>query len=146
MTTTPAIAPSYDHGASDRPLLGETIGENFNRIAAAHADREALVDRPSGRRWTYAELHHDVLALAHGLLRLGIGQGDRIGIWAPTSPEWTPLQYAALPVGLRGRDDAPVTHVGEHGQLVRRTLRTGCILDVAAERRPGAGLVGTAGS
>jgi hypothetical protein len=29
--------PSYDHGASDRPLLGETIGENFNRIAAAHA-------------------------------------------------------------------------------------------------------------
>lgn len=28
---------SYDHGADDRPLLGE----NFNRIAAAHADREA---------------------------------------------------------------------------------------------------------
>ena len=137
MTTTPAIAPSYDHGASDRPLLGETIGENFNRIAATHADREALVDRPSGRRWTYAELHHDVLALAHGLLRLGIGQGDRVGIWAPTRPEWTLLQYAPLRIGLRGRDDAPVTHVGEHGQLVRRTLRTGCILDVAAERRPG---------
>ena len=94
MTTTPAIAPSYDHGASDRPLLGETIGENFNRIAAAHADREALVDRPSGRRWTYPELHRDVLALTHGLLRLGIGQGDRVGIWAPTSPDWTLLQYA----------------------------------------------------
>jgi len=99
MTTTPAIAPSYVHGASDRPLLGETIGENFNRIAATHADREALVDRPSGRRWTYAELHRDVLALARGLLRLGIGQGDRVGIWAPTSPDWTLLQYATAEIG-----------------------------------------------
>ena len=26
MTTTSAILPSYDHGAGDRPLLGETIG------------------------------------------------------------------------------------------------------------------------
>ena len=99
MTTTPSIAPSYDHGASDRPLLGETIGENFNQIAATHANREALVDRPSGRRWTYAELHRDVLALARGLLRLGIGQGDRVGIWAPTSPDWTLLQYATAEIG-----------------------------------------------
>jgi fatty-acyl-CoA synthase len=95
MTTT----ISYDHGADDRPLLGETIGENFDRIAAAHADREALVDRASGRRWTYAELHRDVLALAHGLLRLGIDKGDRVGIWAPTGPEWTLLQYATAEIG-----------------------------------------------
>ena len=97
--TTRTILPSYDYGASDWPLLGETIGENFNRIAATHADREALVDRPSGRRWTYAELHRDVLALAYGLLRLGIGQGDRVGIWAPTSPDWTLLQYATAEIG-----------------------------------------------
>ena len=56
MTTTPAIPPSYDHGAGDRPLLGETIGENFNQIATAHAHREALADLSTGRRWTYAEL------------------------------------------------------------------------------------------
>ena len=90
---------SYDHGAADRPLLGETIGENFDRIAAAHAGQEALVDRPSGRRWTYAELHRDVLALAHGLLRLGIDKGDRVGIWAPTCPEWALLQYATAEIG-----------------------------------------------
>jgi fatty-acyl-CoA synthase len=97
--TTSTILASYDHGASDRPLLGETIGENFNRIAAAHADRDALVDRPTGRRWTYAELHHDVLALAHGLLRLGIDKGDRVGIVAPNCPEWTILQYATAEIG-----------------------------------------------
>ena len=46
--------PSYSHGASGVPLLGETIGANLRRVAAAHPDREALVDVPSGRRWTYA--------------------------------------------------------------------------------------------
>jgi fatty-acyl-CoA synthase len=97
--TTSAIPPSYDNGASDRPLLGETIGDNFSRIAATHAGREALVDRPTGRRWTYAELHRDVQALAHGLLRLGIDKGDRVGIWAPNCPEWTILQYATAAIG-----------------------------------------------
>ncbi len=99
MTTTSAILPSYDYGARDRPLLGETIGENFHRIATTHANREALADRSTGRRWTYAELHRDVLALAHGLLRLGIDKGDRVGIWAPTCPEWTLLQYATAEIG-----------------------------------------------
>jgi fatty-acyl-CoA synthase len=99
MTTTPAILPSYDYGASDQPLLGETIGENFNRMATTHSDREALVDLSTGRRWTYAELHRDVLALAHGLLRLGIDKGDRVGIWAPACPEWTLLQYATAEIG-----------------------------------------------
>jgi fatty-acyl-CoA synthase len=99
MTTTSVNLPSYDHGASDRPLLGETIGENFNRTATAHAGREALVDWSAERRWTYAELRGDVLALAHGLLRLGIDKGDRVGIWAPTCPEWTILQYATAEIG-----------------------------------------------
>ena len=99
MTRTAAIMASYDHGASNQPLLGETIGENFNRIAMTHADREALVDRFTGRRWTYARLHHDVLALAHGLIRLGIDKGDRVGIWAPNCPEWTVLQYATAEIG-----------------------------------------------
>jgi fatty-acyl-CoA synthase len=99
MTRMAANTPSYDQGASDQPLLGETIGENFNRIAMAHADREALVDWFTGRRWTYARLHHDVLALAHGLIRLGIDKGDRVGIWAPNCPEWTVLQYATAEIG-----------------------------------------------
>jgi acyl-coenzyme A synthetase/AMP-(fatty) acid ligase len=55
MTRTAAIMASYDHGAGNQPLLGETIGENFNRMAMTHADREALVDRFTGRRWTYAK-------------------------------------------------------------------------------------------
>ena len=67
MPDAPAL-PSYGSGLSEAPLLGDTIGDNFDRTVAAHGDREALVDRSAGRRWTYRELAADVDALALGLL------------------------------------------------------------------------------
>ena len=38
-------------------------------------------------------------ALALGLLEMGIGQGDRVGIWAPNCAEWTLTQYATAKIG-----------------------------------------------
>ncbi|MGH3833284.1 MAG: AMP-binding protein [Pseudonocardiaceae bacterium] len=84
---------------SDVPLLGETIGDNFDRIATRCGAREALVDCPSGRRLTYSQLRAEVDALAHGLLAAGIGKGDRVGIWAPNCPEWLFTQYATAKIG-----------------------------------------------
>ena len=103
-----------------RAVLGETIGENFTRIAAAHADREALVHRPTGRRWTYAEPHRDVLALARGLLRLGIDKGDRVGIWAPNCPEWTILQYATAEIGAILVPINPAYRTSELGYVINQ--------------------------
>src|SRR5579859_1242883 len=91
--------PSYASGTSDVPLLGETIGDNFDRAVAADPDREALVEVPTGRRWTYAQLRADVDALALGLLADGVAKGDRVGIWAPNMAEWTLLQYATAKIG-----------------------------------------------
>ncbi|WP_137120664.1 AMP-binding protein [Segeticoccus rhizosphaerae] len=91
--------PSYASGTSDSPLLGDTIGDNLVRTAASFPDREALVDVPSGRRWTYAEFDRDVDALALGLLARGVAAGDRIGIWSPNGAEWTLLQYATAKIG-----------------------------------------------
>jgi fatty-acyl-CoA synthase len=90
---------SYGSGASDTALLGDTIGDNLARTAALVPDAEALVDVPSGRRWTYAALDRDVTALALGLLAGGVQAGDRVGIWSPNCPEWTLLQYASAKVG-----------------------------------------------
>ncbi|MEE2059522.1 AMP-binding protein [Rhodococcus artemisiae] len=95
---TPAL-PSYDSGAWDVPLLGDTIGDNLDRTVARHGDRDALVERATGRRWTYSEFAAEVDALALGLLRAGIGKGDRVGIWAPNCAEWTFVQYATAKVG-----------------------------------------------
>ena len=90
---------SYSSGASDKPLLSETIGANFSATVAAHGSREALVDRPSGRRWTYDELAAEVEAVALGLLALGVRTGDRVGIWAPNCAEWVFVQYATARIG-----------------------------------------------
>jgi fatty-acyl-CoA synthase len=94
-----SAALSYSSGESATPLLGDTIGGNFDETARVFADREALVDRPSGRRWTYTELAADVDALALGLLEMGVAKGDRVGIWAPNCAEWTLTQYATAKIG-----------------------------------------------
>ncbi|MBO0775529.1 MAG: AMP-binding protein [Actinobacteria bacterium] len=82
------------------PLLGETIGENLRRVTADFPDREAVVDVPSGRRWTYAQLDAGTDALARGLIAAGIQAGDRVGIWAPNCAEWVLLQYATAKAGV----------------------------------------------
>lgn len=98
MPDAPAV-PSYASGISDTPLLGDTIGDNFDRTVAAFGDRDALVDRAAGKRWTYTELAAEVDALALGLLDLGIAKGDRVGIWSPNRWEWTCVQYATAKIG-----------------------------------------------
>ncbi len=90
---------SYAAGETTPDLLEETIGANFERTVAEHGDHEALVECASGRRWTYAELDHDVNALARGLLGAGLAKGERIGIWAPNCAEWTIAQYASAKIG-----------------------------------------------
>jgi fatty-acyl-CoA synthase len=91
---------SYSHGTAEQTLLGETIGANLTRIAAAFGDREAVVDVPAGRRWTYAQLDADTDTLARGLIAAGIKGGDRVGIWAPNCAEWVLLQYATAKAGV----------------------------------------------
>ncbi len=97
MLTKPPL--SYASGTSDVPLLGQTIGENFERTVAAHGDREALVDCATSRRWTYSELDVEVDEVALGLMARGIEPGDRVGIWAPSCAEWVLVQYATAKIG-----------------------------------------------
>jgi fatty-acyl-CoA synthase len=90
---------SYSHGTSATPLLGETIGANLRRVAGQFAGSEAVVDVPTGRRWTYRQFDADTDALARGLLAAGIEAGDRVGIWAPNRAEWVLLQFATAKIG-----------------------------------------------
>ncbi len=90
---------SYASGTSAVPLIGRTVGDDLRRTIDRFPGREALVDVPSGRRWTYAEFGDAVDRVARGLLAQGIAAGDRVGIWAPNCPEWMILQYATAEVG-----------------------------------------------
>ena len=94
------MAPSLRVGDTDVPLLDETIGATLRRTARTHGDTEALVDVPTGRRWTYAQLDADVDRVCAGLLGLGLSPGDRLAIWSPNVAEWVLVQYATARLGV----------------------------------------------
>ncbi len=95
-----SATPSYVHGASAKPLLGDTVGALIDRIAAAHPEHPALVVRAQDVRMNYREFHAEVECVAAGLLALGLARGDRVGIWAANRAEWVVLQFAAPKAGL----------------------------------------------
>ena len=90
---------SYLHGASETPLLGETIGANLRRTVARWPDRDALVVRSQGFRASYQEFWNLTTQLALALLARGIAKGERVGIWAPNRYEWVVTQYATARIG-----------------------------------------------
>jgi fatty-acyl-CoA synthase len=90
---------SYASGSSSRPLLGQTIGENLVATVERFSGKDALVEVATGRRWTYRELDGWARTLAKGFIELGIGKGDRVGIWSPNCAEWVAVQYGTALVG-----------------------------------------------
>ncbi len=94
------LTRSYVHGASAVPLIGETIGVHFDKMAARWSERDALVVRHQNLRWSYGELQRRVDAFAAGLLALGLEPGDRLGIWSPNNSEWVVTQFATAKAGL----------------------------------------------
>ena len=91
---------SYIHGASLTPMIGETIGANFDRIVASYPERDAVVVRHQDVRWTYAEFGARVDRVARALVAIGLRPGDRLGIWAPNCAEWLLVQYASAKAGV----------------------------------------------
>ncbi len=91
---------SYDHGASSTRLIGDTIGQAFDKTVTTYATQDALVVVEQGIRWTWQDLGARAQALAAGFLALGLEPGDRVGIWAPNCSEWVLTQFATAKVGL----------------------------------------------
>lgn len=90
---------SYTHGASNKPLLGITIGQNLKETVQKFPDREMLVSVHQNYRATYQEFWNQTTVVAKALIANGITPGDRIGIWAPNRYEWVLLQYATARIG-----------------------------------------------
>jgi fatty-acyl-CoA synthase len=122
---------SYVHGASDRPLLGETIGQFFDAACARWAERPALVVRHQKVRLSYGELREAVDKLAAGLLTLGLAPGDRIGIWSPNNSEWVLTQFATAKAGLILVNINPAYRIAE---LEYALNKVGCKAIILPER------------
>ncbi|WP_415257505.1 AMP-binding protein [Thauera phenylacetica] len=137
---------SYVHGASDKQLIGQTIGRFFDDACARHAEREALVVRHQGVRLTYAQLKSRVDALACGLMRLGLEPGERIGIWSQNTLEWTLTQFATAKAGLvlvninpayrRSELEYALNKVGCRALVLSPAFKTSNYLEMIADLAP----------
>jgi len=90
---------SYSCGPPSVPLLGETIGANFDRIATRFPDTTAVVSVHQNVRLTYWELREATDQFARGLIALGVNHGDRVGIWSTNTVEWVIAQFATPKIG-----------------------------------------------
>ncbi len=119
---------SYDHCGGETPLLGETIGQCLDRVAARFPDRDALVSLPQNRRFTYAEFLQVVNRAAKAFLRLGIARGDRIGIWSVNNYEWVVAQYATAKIGAVLVNVNPAYRTHELEYVLRRSRAKALLL------------------
>ncbi|WP_176158345.1 AMP-binding protein [Burkholderia multivorans] len=129
------IAPenglSYVRGATDVPLSEATIGRFLRDTAERFPERPAVVFREQQVRWTWREFAAEIDVLAAGLAALGIGKGDRVGIWSPNRSEWLLTQFATARIGAILVNINPAYRLAE---LEYALNKVGCTAVIAAER------------
>ena len=111
------LSMSYAHVGSGDPLIGETIGHMFERIASKYPEGEALVYVPTGERYTYSEFFDVCSRAAKSFMALGVRKGDRVAVWATNHPEWVIAQFSTALIGavLVTVNPAYRTHDLEYG-------------------------------
>src|SRR5580658_8675541 len=123
--------PSYVHGISETPLIGETIGVYFDEAVARFAERDALIVRHQAIRWSWRMLQQRVDGFAAGLVALGLEPGERIGIWSPNNAEWVVTQFATAKAGLILVNINPAYRLSE---LEYALNKVGCTALITAAR------------
>ena len=113
--------------------------------AAALGSKPALIDGPSGRTVTYAELDGAVRALASGLAARGFAPSDALAVYMPNLPEYAIAFHGVARAGGRCTTANPLYTARElQHQLTDSKasllLTVPPFLDVAREAAAGAGL------
>ena len=76
-----------------------TLTELVLGDAARRGDKPAIIDGPSGRTMTYAQLASGVRRAAAGLAAHGLNKGDVLGIYSPNVPEYAVAFHAVASLG-----------------------------------------------
>jgi acyl-CoA synthetase (AMP-forming)/AMP-acid ligase II len=71
---------------ADVEIPQTTITAHVLHRTAEFPDRVAMIDGPSGRCYTYAQLGEMIHRFAGGLAARGFGKGDVLGLMAPNLP------------------------------------------------------------
>lgn len=113
---------------NDSDNWNTSIGHLLDRQADRFGDREALVAVESVARYTYKQLQAECNLVARGLMALGIGKGEHVGIWATNYPEWVVAQLATAKIGAVLVTVNPAFRAQELDYLLRQSDATALIL------------------
>jgi acyl-CoA synthetase (AMP-forming)/AMP-acid ligase II len=107
--------------------------------------KPALIDGPSGRTITHAELERATRALASGLAARGFGKGDALAIYMPNVPEYAVAFHGVARAGGRATTANPLYTARELEHQLRDSqakilLTVPPFLDVAREAASAAGV------
>ncbi len=80
-------------------LLDYTLGGILEKYAFETPDQDFIVYPDRNLRFSYAEFNERVNRLAKGLMYIGIGKGDKVGVWANNVPDWTTFMFATAKIG-----------------------------------------------
>lgn len=81
------------------PFIEDTLGAVLENVVANDPDREFMVYPDRDLRFTYREFDERVNTFAKGLMAMGIGKGDHVGIWAKNVPDWLTFMFATAKIG-----------------------------------------------
>jgi len=111
-------------------LLENTLGGLLEKWAREIPDHEFMVYPDRNLRFTYARFNHRVDQLAKGLMSIGVGKGDKVGIWATNVPDWSTFMYATAKIGAILVTINTSYKLSELEFLIRNAdLHTLCIID-----------------
>ena len=75
-----------------------TLPELLKHSSSVYSKNLSLNFVAEGKR-TYLDLYHEVTAVAHHLISLGIEKGDRVAILSASMPNWGIAQFAIASIG-----------------------------------------------
>lgn len=80
-------------------LIDYTMGGILEKYAFETPDKEFLVYPDRDLRFTYAQFNERVDQMAKGLMYIGVGKGDKVGVWANNVPDWLTFMFASAKIG-----------------------------------------------
>lgn len=138
----PAAEPWRAHYAHpgewelDLPPL--SLPDMFARAVTSFGDRP-LIDF-MGRRFSYDQVNAEAQAFAAGLQALGIGKGDRVGLYLPNVPIYLSAYYGAAMAGATLVNFSPLytaheltAQVEDSGARLLVTINSAALLPTALE-------------
>lgn len=80
-------------------MTERTLHEWLEYWAVEIPDNDFMVYPDRSLRLSYAEFNERADRFAKGLIHIGVGHGDKVGVWAKNIPDWLTLMFACSKIG-----------------------------------------------